>query len=677
LLSSFILASCDTGVAGKETDYFLTIDGFEKEENKYELKINNDVESFSFVNKIHIADGYKWQLSTDKEGTRVITTQTINCEIGSNISYLLVTHKEEYYALYEVNVYRYDMFNISFANVDGNVMPEIKVQEGSLLPELTTPRKYGYTFAGWDYDITKPVTSDLVLTASWSVNYHTITFDADGGQLYRGDTVRFKFGDNPLNYVEIINDPYKTGFRFSGWLVDGVSFNIWTDKLNFDRDVTFVAKWVAIDYLVTYKPNGGVIKVDGKEYTNSYWNYAYYNQEYAVVTATRDGYSFAGWYYNDVLFTSGLYPYDHAITVTARWTVNSYNLSLSSNNDNYGTLAGSGSYDFDSDVTVIATANSGYVFNGWYSDSTFSSFLSSKTTYTFKMASSDMHLYAKFITQEEANRNIRLGLIPSINSGHLTYGLYPQSLVVDSELISSLNLLKTDSCNENGYYLFDDSYYTKLIANPYASGYSFDNGNEIVDGTEYWFKLEPISWKIMDQTGDDYYLFSDIVLDSHRFNVATTVGSKPNNYEKSEIRSWLNSDFYNKAFFLSDFFVISTNVDNSNSSTGSTSTNPNICSNTTDKVTMLSRGDMLNPDYGYSEEGNRVDTGRVSLSSEFVRANGAMIGTDNSSRYWTRTPSFIDTGKAFFVEKELGTVSDWSVDMSFVGVRPAITISIA
>lgn len=92
---------------------------------------------------------------------------------------------------------------------------------------------------------------------------------------------------------------------------------------------------------------------------------------------------------------------------------------------------------------------------------------------------------------------------------------------------------------------------------------------------------------------------------------------------------------------------------------------------------MLSRGDMLNPDYGYSEEGNRVDTGRVSLSSEFVRANGAMIGTDNSSRYWTRTPSFTDTGKAFFVEKELGTVSDWSVDMSFVGVRPAITISIA
>ena len=57
-----------------------------------------------------------------------------------------------------------------------------------------------------------------------------------------------------------------------------------------------------------------------------------------------------------------------------------------------GTVTGSGEYLKNSDVTVVATANSGYKFSGWYKDGTS---VSTNATYTFK-AENDIALVAKF-----------------------------------------------------------------------------------------------------------------------------------------------------------------------------------------------------------------------------------------------------------------------------------------
>jgi len=57
-----------------------------------------------------------------------------------------------------------------------------------------------------------------------------------------------------------------------------------------------------------------------------------------------------------------------------------------------GTVTGSGEYLKNSDVTVVATANSGYKFSGWYKDGTS---VSANATYTFK-AENDIALIAKF-----------------------------------------------------------------------------------------------------------------------------------------------------------------------------------------------------------------------------------------------------------------------------------------
>lgn len=57
-----------------------------------------------------------------------------------------------------------------------------------------------------------------------------------------------------------------------------------------------------------------------------------------------------------------------------------------------GTVTGSGEYLKNSEVTVVATANSGYNFTGWYVGETS---VSTNATYTFK-ADSDVELVAKF-----------------------------------------------------------------------------------------------------------------------------------------------------------------------------------------------------------------------------------------------------------------------------------------
>ena len=60
------------------------------------------------------------------------------------------------------------------------------VQAGEKAIEPDVPSRQGYQFTGWylddtKYDFNAAVTGDMTLTAKWTVNQYTITFDTDGG----------------------------------------------------------------------------------------------------------------------------------------------------------------------------------------------------------------------------------------------------------------------------------------------------------------------------------------------------------------------------------------------------------------------------------------------------------------------------------------------------------------
>ena len=192
-------------------------------------------------------------------------------------------------------------------------------------------------------------------------------------------------------------NPTRTGYTFGGWIDE--SGNLVGENWNYDGNQTFTAQWNPISYSITYVLNGG---------TNSDSNPPTYTIEdtFDLLAASKPGYSFEGWYsdpnYNNKITSISSRTGD--LTLYARYTVNSYQLTLdaSSNDGQFAPKV-----TFISDEQVIKTEylhdaetitsfypneKDGYVFAGWYLDSEFSSPFNFTGTIT-----DDITLYAKWI----------------------------------------------------------------------------------------------------------------------------------------------------------------------------------------------------------------------------------------------------------------------------------------
>ncbi len=217
----------------------------------------------------------------------------------------------------------------------------------------------------------------------------------------------------------------------------------------------------------------------------------------------------------------------------------------------------------------------------------------------------------------------------------LTYGLYPQHNVRDSNLLEELNKLTESSIN--GWYLYNDEYYCKEVAKPYFDYYMFDDLSPIIPGAAYWFKCEPIKWSVLPSYDDNYYLLADKCLDAHIYDETSNV------YETSSIRSWLNNEFYNTAFSLNKNGIKEVYVDNSGPTTN-LDTNPYATDYTKEKVFLLSYKDYRNTEYGFVDH-NSYSEERYSKTTEYARVRGARYSTTKiqyffNAYYWSRSPSY-------------------------------------
>ena len=92
---------------------------------------------------------------------------------------------------------------------------------------------------------------------------------------------------------------------------------------------------------------------------------------------------------------------------------------------------------------------------------------------------------------------------PNINGEYLLFGEYPQTLKKDNVAIS-------DVADSRGYYRgSDEGFYAKVTATPYGSGYQFSNGSAVTSGTTYYFKVEPIRWRILNEENGKTFLICD------------------------------------------------------------------------------------------------------------------------------------------------------------------------
>ncbi|MCR5151459.1 MAG: DUF6273 domain-containing protein [Clostridiales bacterium] len=247
------------------------------------------------------------------------------------------------------------------------------------------------------------------------------------------------------------------------------------------------------------------------------------------------------------------------------------------------------------------------------------------------------------------------------------YGNYPQSEVKDADLIAKLNA-QEGTWKSYGYYSGTGNMYDgQMTASDYMrykdvaynghkyravtfdsyrpcyTGYTSSADNAYQDdrgyttGNVYWFKYDPLKWRVLDSTTglvmcdsiidsqpyNNYFLKSG--KDSRGYNAFWGDSSKTyyaNNYAKSSIRQWLNNDFYNTAFSSSQKSNIKTTaLDNDSAYTlhvGSGYEEFNAPS-TNDKIFLLSYDEVQEEKFGFNS-----DEERIAFGSDYALSQGLL-----------------------------------------------------
>ena len=285
------------------------------------------------------------------------------------------------------------------------------------------------------------------------------------------------------------------------------------------------------------------------------------------------------------------------------------------------------------------------------------------------------------------------------------YGSYPQTIVNDSNITNQLNSqygtpvsqpgkwtaydyfasgnkasfmyyvdvdLNDDGTNDYRGVYFDD-YRPISTQNPLGiSSYQYDNGYET--DTTYWFSYDPISWDVLTQDDGKLLVSSNIVLDSQSFNHQMDSGSfthnggtgYANNYELSDIRNWLNNEFYSLAFDSGAEVISATTIDNSLASTLDSSNNY-VCNDTNDKVFLLSR----------FEANKYLSNSQLkAIGSDYAKCQGLYVGMENDKAFWSlRTPYPNESYQIRYITNN-GIAAYDSASKTSLGVRPACWINL-
>ena len=650
--------------------------------------VSNSSGSYDYLSNIEISasanTGYTFTGWYD--GENLVST-------NNPYSFSMPYSNTTYIARFSANEYDLTLNNAN--NTLGSITGSGTFAYGYSVTITATPN-IGVSFLGWfdggdnlvsslaSYTFSMPH-EDLEYTAKFAWTPYSVSLEVNDGNMGSvSGGGSYTYGQH-VELVAIPNEHHS----FFGWYKgeellsqeETYSFDMPANSLNYEA--RFVRNYTI--ELISEDENKGTVSGPTE------WGAG---MEVTVTANANIGYAIDYWYDEDLneLSYDASYtftmPYED-FTLYATFTAG-YTLLVTSSDNSKGIVTGGGQIRYGQKVTVSMTYVSG-TFKGWYDEG--GNFVSSSNPYAFTMPSNDYALDAVFMTdaeEEEAEAwNIAHGITPAVDLENMTvtYGLYPQTVIDDADLLTNLNALDESAIGSNGWYLYDNEYYAKLSATPNNSRSNvFDNGNTIVSGTTYWFKCDPITWNILSNSDGEYYLLSSVLLDAHCYYNSTssrTIDGQTiyaNNYEYSDIRTWLNDDFYNSAFALNNSYIQITTVDNSASTTNNRYRNSFTCANTEDKVFLPSYKDYVNSSYGFSTSAD--SNTRYCKTTDWARARGAGYSTSSElyyGPYWTRSPysGYPYNSYSYYACSVLSDLNNFDVSRSSCSVRPGLSIKIA
>ncbi len=217
-------------------------------------KVSNSTTTFSFLNEVEKNGNATYEVYRDLECTDLIRSKTASLQIGDNTFYVLEYVGGEVNALYTVTVRRRPMYTVTFNTVGGTNVAAQTVEEDSFATVPTTER-VGYTFAGWDRDLTLPITDNTEVKAQWTGLPFVVTYDANTG------TVGNATANVVTGLAYDLEIPTKTGYTFVGWYYGTRKIET-TGTWDIAEDVTLKAKWRA-NTNTAYKVEHYIEMLDG------------------------------------------------------------------------------------------------------------------------------------------------------------------------------------------------------------------------------------------------------------------------------------------------------------------------------------------------------------------------------------------------------------------------------
>ena len=108
--------------------------------------------------------------------------------------------------------YSVNQYTISFNSNGGTDVAAITQDYNTAVTAPSAPAKTGYTFAGWSPVVPATMPAEnMELTAQWTINQYTITFNSNGGSDVAAITQDYNTA------VTAPAAPSKTGYTFAGW----------------------------------------------------------------------------------------------------------------------------------------------------------------------------------------------------------------------------------------------------------------------------------------------------------------------------------------------------------------------------------------------------------------------------------------------------------------------------
>ena len=341
-----------------------------------------------------IRDGYTF---LGWSGTNIIgQTKSLVIETGS-------TGNHDFAANWEANTY-----TVTYEWNDGlnTVTSDTFTYDDSY--DLVTPSRIGYNFLSWKNNGTTmsqygtwTIDHDVTLVASWSVVEYSISYNLDGGSNNSNNPSSYTYDSETIHLLE----PTRKGYTFLGWIYEGhttPTIDVVVEKHS-TGNKSFIANWSKNIYIISYEAMGGSHSNTLNEYDVDTY--------YSLKSASKEGYTFDGWYKdaNFVTRISTISSMTENLTLYAKFTANKYTVTLDANGGGLSNPITSVDVTFDyccaelnDDVVTLVNEQllelpvnpirEGYRFIGWYTDENCTSYFDYSSSIT-----ENITLYASWI----------------------------------------------------------------------------------------------------------------------------------------------------------------------------------------------------------------------------------------------------------------------------------------